>query len=172
LRARDTAVLGAALIAYDFVATARLPLMADLFAHLAGLPLAPIVAWPAGEGGWLGIGVGDLLLATVFPLAMRKAFGRAAGLAALALAGVALTAVLMSSVVGAPGEVFPVMVVLGPLLVAQYIYWRRRQGPERTTHAYLEAEPLGSRAGTPSSAGPQHHRPPVSARSAGVEQLV
>ena len=32
--------------------------------------------------------------------------------------------------------VFPVMVVLGPLIVLQYGYWRRRQGPERTTWQY------------------------------------
>jgi hypothetical protein len=35
----------------------------------------------------------------------------------------------------------PAMVALGPLTVAQYLFWRRR-GPERTTREYLQAEPL------------------------------
>jgi hypothetical protein len=34
----------------------------------------------------------------------------------------------------------PLMTVLGPLMVAQYAYWRRR-GRERTTRRYLEDEP-------------------------------
>ena len=32
------------------------------------------------------------------------------------------------------------MVVLGPLLVAQYALWRIRLGPERRTWQYLEVE--------------------------------
>ena len=34
------------------------------------------------------------------------------------------------------------MVVLGPLMVLQYAYWRRRCGKERTTWQYLQAEPV------------------------------
>ena len=45
-------------------------------------------------GGWLSIGVGDLLLATVFPLTMRKGFGLRAGLAAVAVALGALAVLL------------------------------------------------------------------------------
>jgi hypothetical protein len=36
---------------------------------------------------------------------------------------------------------FPVMVVLGPLMVIQYVWWIRRRGTERTTRQYLQAEP-------------------------------
>jgi hypothetical protein len=38
--------------------------------------------------------------------------------------------------------IFPVMIVLGPLMITQDIYWWRRRGPERTTWKYLQAEPL------------------------------
>jgi hypothetical protein len=44
LRARDAAVLGAGLAAYDFVFTALLPTTDDLIRRLADLPFAPIVA--------------------------------------------------------------------------------------------------------------------------------
>jgi hypothetical protein len=34
----------------------------------------------------------------------------------------------------------PAMVVLGSLMVLQYIYWTRREGAERTTWQYQQAE--------------------------------
>jgi len=35
----------------------------------------------------------------------------------------------------------PAMVAFGPLMVAQYLFWARRLGAERTTWQYLQAEP-------------------------------
>jgi hypothetical protein len=141
LRARDLAILAAALTLYDLIATALLPLTNDLIVRLAGLPFTPLLAWPTGDGGWLGLGLGDLLLATVGPLVMRKAFGKAAGLVVLVIALAALGVVLALPLSGWFYGTFPVMVMLGPLLVAQYRHWIRRQGTERTTAAYLAAEP-------------------------------
>jgi len=142
MKARDATILGAALIAYDFVATSLLPTTTDLFTRLAGMPFAPVVAWgDADEGVWAAIGMGDLLLATVFPLVMRKAYGRTAGAVAMALALGAIGALFVVGRLGLIVETFPVMIVLGPLMVVQYAYWRRRLGAERTTWQYLEAEP-------------------------------
>ena len=137
MKARDAALLGAFLALYDFIATSRLPLMSDLVTRLSGLPLAPLVAWSSEHTTW-GIGLGDLLLAAVFPLVMRKAFGRPAGVVALVLALAAIGTLLALPLQG----LFPVMVVLGPLMVLQYLYWRRRRGWERTTWQYLQKEPL------------------------------
>jgi hypothetical protein len=143
MRARDAAILAGALAIYDGIATSWLTLMADLFNRLANLPFSPVVAWPAGPDGlWLGIGIGDLLLASVFPLVMRKAFGRPAGLTALVL-GLGVIAILLAlPELGIVVVTFPVMVVLGPLMVLQYWYWIRRQGREHTTREYLQIEPL------------------------------
>ena len=80
-------------------------------------------------------------MATAFPLVLRKAYGRRAGLVALAV-GLAMITLLM--ILGAAGllpGVFPVMVLLGPLMVGQYTFWRHRLGPERTTWQYQQAEP-------------------------------
>ncbi len=150
MKARDAAILGAALIGYDFFFTSVLTLMSDMFVRLAGLPFAPLLVWPyhpgpafpAGTVHWVGIGLGDLLLATVFPLAMRKAYGRQAGLTALGVALSAIALLLARPWLGFQGDIFPVMVVLGPLMGLQYLYWRYRAGPERTTRQYLQAEPL------------------------------
>jgi hypothetical protein len=142
MQARDAAALAGLLAIYDVVATWLLPLMTDLFASVSDLPFAPIIAWPAG-GSWVGIGLGDLLLAAVFPLVARKAFGRAAGLAALVFSMGALAGVLALPALGLIHATFPVMIVLGPLTVGQYLFYRRRFGQERTTWQYLRAEPAG-----------------------------
>jgi hypothetical protein len=139
LRACDAAILGAALALYDAVATSWLPLMGDLIVRVAELPFAPLVAWPAGpDTAMLGIGLGDLLLLAVFPLVLRKAYGRLAGLVGLGLGLGGIVSVFVLASLGSIG-LFPVMVVLGPLMVAQYAWWSRRGGRERTTWQYLQA---------------------------------
>lgn len=140
MRARDTALLGIFLAIYDFIATAQLPLMDELVARLSALPFVPLVAW-SSENAMASIGLGDLLLASVFPLVMHKAFGRLAGLVALGLTLLAIGTLLALPLQG----VFPLMVVLGPLMGLQYLYWRRRRGQERTTWRYLLEEPIQPR---------------------------
>jgi hypothetical protein len=135
MKARDAAILGAFLTFYDYVATWQFSLTGDMINRLAGLPLTPMVAWNSGNNG-LGIGLGDLLLATVFPLVMYKAFGQLGGIVTLSLNFVALVFVMRLPL----QVVFPVMVVLGPLMVLQYLYWVRREKQERTTQQYLRAE--------------------------------
>lgn len=139
MKARDAAILAAVLAVYDLVATSLLPVMAELITRLEGLPLTPQIAWPVNSYGlWVGIGLGDVLLASVFPLIMRKAFGRLAGILALLID---MSAIVTLFII--PFEkIFPAMVVLGPLMVLQYIYWRRRQGQERTMCQYWQAKPL------------------------------
>jgi hypothetical protein len=126
MRDWHAAVLAAALTIYDAIFTWGLPVMSGLFSRLAGLPFAPMVAWPAGDGGqWVGIGLGDLLLVSLAPLVLGKSFGRPAGLAAIVLGLAAIAAVpLVAELVGS-GTTFPVMVVLGPVIVLQYAVWRR-----------------------------------------------
>ena len=182
LRARDLAILAGALVLYDLVATSVLPLTNQLIDRLAGLPLTPVLAWPVGEQGWSGIGLGDLLFATVGPLVFRKAFGRPAGWVAIILAMSALALVFAAAVWGLLPGTFPVMVVLGPLLVAQYLAWMRATGSERTTAQYLAQSPpmcrsarcatpkprRGATLSAPSAVPPSGSPPrsPSSARSA------
>jgi hypothetical protein len=146
LKARDAALLGAALACYDMLATSVFPLTTDLLARLAGLPFAPLVAWPSGEGRWVGIGLGDLLLAAVWPLVLRRAFGRRAGVVALVV-GLGALGGMLALVDGrlVPGTL-PAMVVLGPLMVAQYVYWAQRRGGERTTWRYQQGGAPAERA--------------------------
>jgi hypothetical protein len=141
LRARDLAILGGALVIYDLVATSLLPLTTDLIARLAELPFTPVLIWPVDQEQWLGIGLGDLLFATAGPLVFRKAFGPTAGVVAVFVAVGAVGAVFLVGALGLLPDTFPVMVVLGPLLVAQYLAWIRVRGQERTTVEYLREDP-------------------------------
>jgi hypothetical protein len=139
MKARDVAVLGGMLAIYDLIATSLLPLTSDLLARLGSVPLTPLVAW--GDGGdLLTIGLGDLLLATVFPLVMRKAFSRSAGIAAIIINLGTIAAMLAFLALANSKVTLPTMTVLGPLMVLQYGYWMRRRGPERTTWQYRRAE--------------------------------
>jgi hypothetical protein len=143
LRARDAAILAAFLAVYDLVSTSEFSLTRDLFHQFAGMPFAPLMAWPVGRGRPAAVGLGDLLMAAVFPLVMRKAFGLIAGIVALASA---LAVIIVLLVLGAAGwlpQTFPVMTVLGPAIGLQCVCWRHRSGPERTTAQYLHDEPLG-----------------------------
>jgi hypothetical protein len=148
LKARDAAVLGAGLVVYDLVATTLLPFMGELVQRLAGLPFAPLIAWPVGGDAWLGVGLGDVLLAAVFPLVQRKAFGTGAGLLALGLAFGVIGSLFLLLALGVLRGLFPVMVVLGPAMVLQYGFWRWRRGDERTTGQYQRAR------GEPAPAAP------------------
>jgi hypothetical protein len=144
IKARDVAVLGGVLALYDLTATSLLPLMSDLITRLASIPFAPVVSWGAGPERFV-IGIGDLLLATVFPLAMRKAFGRSAGIAAMAINLGAIAATMAFLQLARLEVAVPLMSGLGPLMVVQYACWVRRRGPERTTWEYLRTEPLDRR---------------------------
>jgi hypothetical protein len=146
MKARDAAALAAGLAVYDFIATSQLTLMTDLIDKLSEVPLLPFIAWRVGDGA-LAIGLGDLLLAAVFPLVMRKAFGPRAAAIALAVGIGVIVAVLGLIQLGTIDFAVPVMVVLGPLMVAQYALTIRRRGSERTTFQYLQAEPLAAAAG-------------------------
>jgi hypothetical protein len=153
MKARDATILGCVLAVYDTIATWQLPVMVKLLDRLLQLPLFPLIAWPVRRGTipdvgsagvlpqLLGVGLGDILVATVFALTMRKAFGRPAGLVAVAvtLATVVGALSLLSS--GLVTTAIPVMTFLGPLMIVQYAYWRRARHRERTTWQYLQAEP-------------------------------
>jgi hypothetical protein len=139
MRARDLAFLVSGLAVYDVIATTVLGLMGDLLRRLASLPFAPLVAWREG-GQWLAVGLGDLLMVALAPLVLRKAFGRTAGILSAATGVAAVAGMLAVLRLGWVSRDIPAMVVLGPLLLPQYAWWRLRLGRERRTWEYLEIE--------------------------------
>jgi len=143
MRAAHLAVLAAGLTVYDIVATSVMTQTGELMERLAGLPFAAIIAWPSGAPGeWLGIGVGDLLVASTFAIVFRKAYGRTAGLVAAASAIGCIALLLVLANMRVFSGTFPVMVILGPVVIVEFLLWRSRRGPERTMQRYLTEEPL------------------------------
>jgi len=136
LKASDAALFGAGLAVYDAITT-HLPATAGLYLRLVGEPFAPMLVWATHGDGWLGLGLGDLLVATLFVLVLRKAYGRLAAGVAVGVNLLALGVLLAPSGIVDPHAPFPVMVVLGPLMILQYGCWRWRRGKERTMGAYL-----------------------------------
>lgn len=134
MRARQVAAFAAGLVVYDFLATVAFPVMVEFFTRVAAMPFAPVLGWGTGDAA-LAIGLGDVLVATLWVTAVEKAFGRRAALVAAVLGVGATLAIGLAFWGGLLDDVVPVMVVLGPLVLVQYAVLRRR--PERTTAAYL-----------------------------------
>jgi hypothetical protein len=69
-----------------------------------------------------------------------RQMGAFAGLASLLDGSLdAADVIQLNGALGLLPDTFPVMVVLGPVLVTQYLVWSRVKGHERTTAEYLVA---------------------------------
>ncbi|MFJ9770286.1 hypothetical protein ACIRVF_03475 [Kitasatospora sp. NPDC101157] len=137
LRAGHTAALAAALTCYDLAATTLTDTTARFFEQVHDRPFAPVLALTGGARP-VALGLGDLLLLVLFPLVAAKAYGRAAAWCAT-LAGLLVTsAVSTCFALGVLTTGFPLLTALGPVIVGQHLYWRRRFGRERTTAQWRE----------------------------------
>lgn len=135
IKVRDVAVLGSLLAGYDLVATTMLPVMGDLLRKTIELPFAPVFS------GWTGsqptmIGLGDVLMLTLWTLVSVKGYSRTAGWVAAGIELALTTGLALAMRFDLLTGLFPVMLVAGPLMALQYLFWRRLCGPERTTAAY------------------------------------
>ncbi|RCG30671.1 hypothetical protein DQ384_15440 [Sphaerisporangium album] len=152
MRAGHVALFAALLTVYDLIATVGTTMMTRFLTDVRGLPFAPLLALDHGASP-VAIGLGDLMMLVLFPLVAGRSFGRPAGLVA-ALAGVTVTAVVSALFVeGVLDEGVPLLTILGPVVVAQYLFWRG------TGHRELRARergrppaPAGGTPGRPRSA--------------------
>jgi hypothetical protein len=92
LGAAHVAWLAGLLAVYDVIATSLTSVTARLAAELQGMPFAPVFMLTGGRAP-VSVGLGDLLLLVLFPLAATKAYGRVAGLVA-GLSAVTITAIV------------------------------------------------------------------------------
>ena len=130
LRAAHTAALAAFLAGYDLVATTLTDVTHRFDAHLHGLPFAPVFVLTGGRLP-VSIGLGDLVMLAMFPLAALKAFGRRAGLTAAAASVTVCGGVGLLFVAGVTDTGLPLLTFLGPVIVAQNLLWRRSGKQER-----------------------------------------
>jgi hypothetical protein len=145
--------LAAVLTCYDIGATWLGTLTAQFLNKVLTEPFLPMLA-VVKDGQIGGFGLGDCLVLVMWPLVLFRAFGkRPAWIGAI----IGLTvAVLIEFAykdhwVGSYA-VIPTMAIVGPLIIVQYIVWRRRLGKEQRTAEW--------RAGT-GRAAPDHTGPLV-----------
>jgi hypothetical protein len=153
IRARDVTVFACAVGVFDLVATWLMPLMLEFFTRVRALPFAPMLAVGNG-GGAVVIGMGDLLFIVLWPLVTVKAFAGRAGLVA-ATGTVGCVMVLdVAFYTGLLNSAVPAMVFIAPVILVQYLLFRRRYRVERTTGEYEAATRADVPAPTPPPALP------------------
>ncbi|MGW4403192.1 hypothetical protein ACWEJ6_04140 [Nonomuraea sp. NPDC004702] len=118
----QVAALAVALTGYDTLATGLSSLTLDFVQRMQGLPFAPVLATSYGENPSL-IGLGDCLMLSLWPAVAVRAYGKAAAWWAAGLEAV-LLAVSIAVVLGG-GRPIPLLTALGPLILVQWLYWRR-----------------------------------------------
>ncbi|MFI7635667.1 hypothetical protein [Nonomuraea sp. NPDC049400] len=122
----QVAALAAALTCYDTLATGLSSLTMDFVARLDGLPFAPVLATCYGADPSI-VGLGDCLMLTLWPLVAYRRYGKRAGWTAAGI-DAALLVVMATAILSGSGAV-PLLTTLGPLIVAQWLFWRRRPAP-------------------------------------------
>ncbi|HEX2049596.1 MAG TPA: hypothetical protein VHJ34_03065 [Actinomycetota bacterium] len=131
MKSRDVAVFAFGLAIYDVIATAWLPIMLEFFTRLLSLPLLPALAW-GGRTGGAAIGLGDVLLITLWSVVAAKAFGMRAALVSAATSLSCVVGIFVAMMNGVLDEIVPAMVFLGPLMVVQQVVFRWHYGRDRT----------------------------------------
>ncbi|MGC0418163.1 hypothetical protein [Embleya sp. AB8] len=145
MRAAHVAFFAGGLACYDVIATTLTSVMSRFATQVQDLPFAPALALTRGEHP-VSLGLGDVLMLVLYPLVSAKAFGRAAALVAagVGLAVTGVVSVLFARDVLTAG--FPLLTALGPLIVAQYVYWRRATGGERSVARWRSGDPVRTAA--------------------------
>ena len=110
--------------------------------RLTTLPMVPIV-FLGGENG-IAIGLGDILLITLWTLVVYKAYGPRRGLIAGTWGIGAVAFILIGLQQGIFPTMIPFMVAMGPIMAVQYMLWQR-QGTERTMAEYEQNRKNGQR---------------------------
>jgi hypothetical protein len=143
---------------YDLVFATILPLTDKLVAGYLAHPLDPLLGMRFGIDNY-GVGLGDLLVYSLFLTAAYKAYGRQAASIAFGLilvVGVVVTAFVpfLANFIDTQLDLLiPSQIFFGPAAFLCYLWMRRRYGRERTMGEYLTAN------GAPPAAAPAQAAP-------------
>jgi hypothetical protein len=155
MQLRHVAWFAAALAVYDVVFTEVWPVTIQLVQGFLGYPLDPSIGMRVGFDN-VAVGLGDLLVYSLFTIAALKAYGPAAGRFALALV------VLFGSVVPALvplvldfvdprtlDVLVPAQAWFGPAAYLGYRWLRHKHGPERTMGQFWKSSDFLGRRPAP-----------------------
>ncbi len=147
-----------ALACYDALFTTILPVNSHLAEEFLGWPLDPSFGFRYGLYN-ATIGVGDLLVYSLFLIATFKAYGRTAARLAMGLivtfgvvAVCAAPLVLNIFVTARTDVAIPAQTLFGPTAFIAYLWMRRHYGRERTMKEFLASNDVVRPVGLPSVA--------------------
>jgi hypothetical protein len=173
MKLRHVASFALTLAAYDLVFTTAFPVTDVLAQDFLGYPLDPSIGMRIGIAN-SALGLGDLLVYSLFFCATFKAYGKkgaqlAGGL--IMVFGVACPsyASVVVNVVDSRGDrVIPAQAIFGLPAYFAYRWMRKHWGRERTMKEFLDSDDMPRKARIPEGDGtlePEHV--PVSASAAG-----
>jgi hypothetical protein len=145
MRLRHVAWLALGLACYDVVFASYYPLTGRLLARYITHPLIPVVGMRFGEVDY-AVGLGDMLVYSLFFVASYKAYGRrAATIAAgvIVVMGGFVTAFLpfVFNLKNANLDtLIPAQSLFGPAAFVTYLWMKRHYGRERTMAEYLASQ--------------------------------
>jgi hypothetical protein len=155
--ARFTVLLGI----YDITFVAIAPLTNALAEDFLGYPLNPSFGFRLGLYNAI-IGLGDLLIYSLFVIAALKAYGRKAARTAVitvilfGVIGPAVAPALINFIDARADIVVPAQTFFGPAAFVCYLWLKRRYGRERTMQEFLAStdvkRPVVTAAATPAPA--------------------
>lgn len=150
MKLRNVAWLSLGLAGYDVVFASYYPLTGRLLARYITHPLTPVIGMRFGEVDYV-VGLGDMLVYSLFFVAAYKAYGkRAATIAAgviVVMGGFATAFIPFLFNFGNANldTLVPAQSLFGPAAFVTYLWMKRRYGRERTMAEYL-ASPDGTAA--------------------------
>jgi hypothetical protein len=141
MKLRFVAWLALGLGAYDLVFATILPLTDKLVAGYLAHPLDPLLGMRFGIDNY-GLGLGDVLIFSMFLIAAYKAYGRRAAWVAFGLivvvgGGITSFVPFLANFLDTQLDLLvPAQTFFGPAAFLCYLWLRRRYGRERTMAEY------------------------------------
>jgi hypothetical protein len=160
MKLQYVAWLALALALYDIIFATVLPLTDKLIAGYLAHPLDPLMGMRFGIDNY-GVGLGDLLVYSLFIVAAYKAYGvKAARIAfgVILVFGAFVTAFIPLTLNFLDQELdllVPSQALFGPAAFLCYLWFKRRYGPERTMAEYLASTDATERAAAPARLAPE-----------------
>jgi hypothetical protein len=145
MKLRHVAWMSLVLAGYDVIFAAYYPLTGRLIARYLTHPLTPLVGMRFGYVDY-AIGLGDLLVYSLFFVAAYKAYGRRAATIAggviVVFGGVATAFIpfLFNFTNSNLDELVPAQSLFGPAAFITYLWMKRHYGRERTMAEYLASQ--------------------------------
>jgi hypothetical protein len=152
MKLRHVAWLALVLAFYDVVFASYYPLTGDLLARYITHPFTPVAGMRFGEVDY-AVGLGDLLVYSLFFVASYKAYGRRAAVIAASLVLVmggfatAFIPFLFNFHNANLDTLIPAQSLFGPVAFVTYLWMKRHYGRERTMAEYLAS--LDGKAAAP-----------------------